>query len=328
MGAHEAAYTALSGILKTSFFGAASTGDNLSARGLEGRRVVADRVRSYWQKNRQVPLVERWYRTLADNGAAPGEWLQAAGNIVQHENVSIVAGSTAFGVVRTTQLPAGVRPKLRGESLREKRNPSVGELMAKRINEIDRGGPLDANSADQFTVGSANQMATLHAEWNNEAALPVLKARVERCARLVQAGQERGTRFHNLELAIASMTNLRTKAGDQAALDDYAGWVRTLTPTNFHFSHVAMFEPLWRNPDHPAMIAAAAALFEDPKSPWNPSVRPLELETDLGYRLEVLGSSLLGLKSFRVLVLRALADRDAGGHHRGRRRRTGHRNPR
>ena len=36
MGAHEAAYTALVGILETSFFGAASTGDNLSARGLQG----------------------------------------------------------------------------------------------------------------------------------------------------------------------------------------------------------------------------------------------------------------------------------------------------
>ncbi len=128
MGAHEAAYTALSGILKTSFFGAASTGDNLSARGLQGRKAVADQIRAYWEKNRDVPLIERWYRTLADDVAAPREWLQAAGNIVQHENVSVVPGSTAFGTAVTTPLPPGARPRLRGEALRAKRDPSVAEL--------------------------------------------------------------------------------------------------------------------------------------------------------------------------------------------------------
>ena len=110
MGAHEAAYTALSGLLKTSFFGVATTGGNLTARGLEGRKAVADRIRAYWEKNRGVSLVERWYRTLADDVAAPAEWLQAAGNIVQHENVSVVPGSTAFTQTVTTRLPPGARP--------------------------------------------------------------------------------------------------------------------------------------------------------------------------------------------------------------------------
>ena len=279
MGAHEAAYTALSGILKTPFFGAASTGDNLSARGLQGRKEVADRIRAYWETNRGVPLVERWYRTLADDLAAPSEWLQAAGNIVQHENVSVIPGSTAFTSAVTTPLPPGARPRLRGEALRAKQDPSVAELMARRVNEIDPGGPLDANSTEQFKVGSANQMAAMLAEWDVKAALPVLKARVERCARVVQAGQENGTRFHGMEAGIASLTNLRTKAGDPEALNDYAGWIRTVTPGHFDFAPIAMFEPLWRNPDHPAVIAAAAALFEDPKSPWNPSIRPRELKT-------------------------------------------------
>jgi len=313
MGAHEAAYTALSGILKTPFFAAVSTGDNLSARGLDGRKVVADRVRAYWEKNRGVPLVERWYRTLADDRAEPGEWLHAAGNIVQHENVSVIPGSTAFTAAVVTEVPPGARPMLRGEALREKQNPSVAELMARRVNEIDPGRPLDANSTDQFQVGSANQMAALLAEWDSKAALPALKARVERCARIVQAGQETGTRFHGMETGIASLSGLRTRAGDPGALNDYAGWVRSVTPGHFTFTPIAMFEPLWRNPDHPAIGAAAAALFEDRNSPWNPSVRPLSLETDGGFRLDLLGSSLLGLKSFRILVLRALTDKTQVG---------------
>ena len=230
MGAHEAAYTALSGILKTSFFGAVSTGDNLSSRGLQGRKAVADQIRAYWEKNRDVPLVERWYRTLADDVAAPREWLQAAGNIVQHENVSVVPGSTAFNQAVTTPLPPGARPRLRGEALRAKRDPSVAELMAMRAKEFDPGGPIDPNSADQFKVGSANQMASMLAEWDINAALPVLKTRAERCARLAQAKQETGPRFFGLLEGIASLTRLRTQAGDPEALGDYAGWIRTVTP--------------------------------------------------------------------------------------------------
>jgi hypothetical protein len=310
MGAHEAAYAALCGILHTSFFGAATTGDNLTARGLEGRKAVADRIRAYWEKNRGIPLVERWYRTLADDHAAPGEWLQAAGNIVQHENVSVVPSSTAFTTTVTSQLPPGARPRLRGEALRGKRNPSVVELMATRVNDIDPGPRLHADSGDQFKVVSANAMAEMLAEWDNKAALPVLQARVERCARIVQAGQQAGRRFHGTEAAIAGLTNLRIRARDLEALADYGGRVRTVTPDNpdLAFAVFEMFEPLWRSPDHPAVIAAAAALFEDPKSPWNPSLNLRELEMNRGFRLELLGSPLLGLKSFRTVVLRALAD--------------------
>ena len=313
MGAHEAAYTALSGLLKTSFFGTASTGDNLSNRGLQGRIAVANRIRAYWEKNRDVPLVERWYRTLADDLAGPDQWLQAAGSIAQHENVRVVPGSTAFTSSVTTSLPPGARPKLLGEALREKQDPSVAELMAGRVTDIDPGGPIDANSSDQFKVGSANQMAELLSEWDSKAALPVLKARVKRCSELVQAGQKAGRRFHGLELGIANLTELRTKGGDPDALDDYAAWVRTVTPVHFDFNPIAMFEPLWSNPDHPAIAAAAVALFEDPKSPWNPSIHPENLDSDRGFRLDLLGSSLLGMTSFRTLVLRALTDKTQVG---------------
>jgi hypothetical protein len=170
MGAHEAAYPALTGLLKTSFFGVASTGGNLTTMGLEGRRAVAHGIRAYWEKNRGVSLVERWYRTLADDVAAPAKWLQAAGNIVQHENVSVVPGSTAFTQTVTTRLPPGAWPKLRGELLRDKKDPSVAELMAMRVRDIDPGDPIDRNSPNQFKVSSANQMASMLAEWDLKAA--------------------------------------------------------------------------------------------------------------------------------------------------------------
>ena len=313
MGVHEAAYTALSGLLKTSFFGVATTGGNLTTKGLEGRRAVADRIRAYWEKNRGVSLFERWYRTLADDVAAPAEWLQAAGNIVQHENVSVVPGSTAFTQTVTTPLPPDARPKLRGEPLRAKKDPSVAELMAIRVKDIDPGEPVDRNSRDPYKVSSANQMASMLAEWDRKAALPILKSRVERCARVVQAGQKAGARVFGLEIGIAGLTDLRTRPGDPEALGDYATWVRTLTPYHFDFFPSALFRPLWRNPDDPAIVAAAAALFEDPRSPWNPQVWRGDATVAEGHQRDLFTTPMLGLKAFRTLVIRALGDKTEVG---------------
>ena len=48
-----------------------------------GYQPTVDDVRAYWKANRSVPLVERWYRTLADDSATSQRWLEAAQNIVQ-----------------------------------------------------------------------------------------------------------------------------------------------------------------------------------------------------------------------------------------------------
>ncbi len=314
MGAHEAAYTALSGILKTSFFRENTTGGNLTGRGLEGRKAVADSIREYWEKNRGVPLAERWYRTLADDVASPGEWLQAAGNIVQHENVRIIPGSTAFTETVTTPLAPGARPKLRGEVLRAKKDPSVADLMAMRAKELDPGEPIAGqNGRDQYRVTLANQMASMLAEWDIKAAVPVLKARVDRCAQAVREGQKAGQRIHGLEQSIADLTDLRARSGDPGALRDYASWIRTLTPDHFDFFPIGLFGPMWRHPDDPAIVGAANALFEDPRSPWNPPVWRGGTRVRQGHQLELFASPLLGLKAFRTLVLRALDDRTEVG---------------
>ncbi len=142
----------------------------------QGRKAVADRVRPLGKRTGESRLVEQRYRTLADDRAGPQGWLQAAGNIVQHENVAVIPGSTVFTSTVTTPLPLGVRPRLRGEVLRAKRGPSVSELMARRVDQIDPGGPIDAQSSDQFKVRLANQMAEMLAEWDSKAALPVLKS--------------------------------------------------------------------------------------------------------------------------------------------------------
>ena len=151
-------------------------------------------------------------------------------------------------------------------------------------------------------------MTSMLAEWDGRAALPVLKARVDRSVSAAQATQQSGERIYGLEMAIANLTDLRVRAGDPQALDDYAAWVRTLTTRSFSHFQLEIFEPLWSHPDHPAVAAVAATRFEDPRSPWTPMTLPRDIAAD-SIRLQLLDSPLLGLKSFRTLVLRALADR-------------------
>ena len=185
--------------------------------------------------------------------------------------------------------------------------------MAMRNKEIDPGGPVDRNSPEQFKLRSANQMAAMLEEWDREAALPILKARVERGSRVIQAGQKAGGRLHGMEDSIASLTELRLGAADPQALDDYAAWVRTVTPDHFDFPPIAMFRPMWRNPDHPEIAAAAVALFDDPKSPWNPQVWRGDATVAEGQQRGLFATPLLGLKAFRTLVIRALGDRTEVG---------------
>src|SRR5690606_22850049 len=78
--ADQAAHSALTKILKVSTFGSFNLLDD-HGQPLD-RDAVADRIQEYWDKNKRLPLVERWYRTLADDQASAGDWMMAAENIV------------------------------------------------------------------------------------------------------------------------------------------------------------------------------------------------------------------------------------------------------
>ncbi len=194
--------------------------------------------------------------------------------------------------------------------------------MAMRAKEFDPGGPIDPNSADQFKVGSANQMASMLAEWDIKAALPVLKARAQRLAGLLQAQRENGPKIFGLEERIESLTRLRTQAGDPQALDDFAGWIRAITPAQHDARQIAIFEPLWSNPDHPAVIAAAAAAVRRPE---------IALES-LGQFPKLCDSYQAQRSVARLEIVphacpQGPRRQDPSGHRRGRRRGDGYRDP-
>ncbi len=308
IGVHEAAYVALSGILQTSFFGVASTGDDLSGRGAGGRRATAAALPAVWSKFKGVPLEERWFKVLADDTASPDEWLQAAGNIVQPVDVSVSPSSMIGGWVTVPNRAPGEKPKLRGEALRAKKDPSVAELMGKRMETVRSSG--EPGSRAVWSIGKACTLANDLYHWDENAAVPYLRRMVQVCRDYLagnDAGSSRASAVGELGREIARLTRLRVQAGDAAGLDAYAAWIAGVRPDTEQFSSKELLRPMWENPDQPAVAAAVESMFTDENSPWLRKFLRASNTHDLAE------TPLLGVDGFRKRLLVELTDIEKAG---------------
>ena len=75
---YEPAFEALRRILQTGQFDVWQV-DAHRKIDPPGRKEIASEMRRFWEKNRSVALVDRWYRTLLDDSARPDVWREAAG---------------------------------------------------------------------------------------------------------------------------------------------------------------------------------------------------------------------------------------------------------
>jgi hypothetical protein len=283
LGVAEAAHAALCGIMKTHEFGPGTERWTL-LENAEGRKKVAAAIRAYCQKFLGVSPEERWYRILKDEASSPQQWLEAAGEVAR----------------------AGEGEVPGGKALRAKASPSVTALLARRVAALSTRGALGTERNLALRDGCV--MATYLARWDRQAALPVLREQIKRCRETLADGS--GQLYLDLLASqVAGLFLLRANLGDAKAVEEYAGWVSTLTPAQVEGYERAVFRPLWRHPEHPAVVKAAAALFENPRSPW-----PQLLRTHISHRIsDLVRSPLLGLRSFRVPLFAALADKTPVG---------------
>ena len=317
IGVHEAAYVALCAVLRTSFFDVIWTGDDLSSRGLAGRRKLAASVRRYWTRFRGVPLPERWYQTLADDRLAFRQWLQAASCIVRPVDVNVSPGSMFMtGWVTVPQRKPGAAPAVCGEVLRGKAEPSVAELMARRVAALSMTGE-PTSPGDVSRMRGACEMALLLAKWDIESAAPVLRRHSARCEEFLAAGPGRFDSDWDLLPFLPKAAALRAEAGDAEALEEYARWLRGTAPADVArcLEEVAM--PLWRYPDSPPLMQTAEWMFNDDASPWAALVGQQAGLREYQVR-ELFETPLVGVPAFRDHLLRGLADRRGAGSVRAR----------
>jgi hypothetical protein len=298
---NHAAYVALQGILKTSHF---APEPNDADQRVINRDLLASQIQAYWQRNRTVAIAERWYLTLADDEAGHAAWLEAAGNIIQPENVRTVPGGGALVMTESRPLKPGELPRYRGEPLRAKRNPSVAQLLARRVESM-----MMTPEGQRFELMDPCRMASVLGEWDPAAAVPTLRELTRICReRYARSDNGHDWTNQNLAVAIARFTLARDKGGDTGAIREYCEWIRTVSPDWLGHNILGVLEPLYRRPDDPNLAAAAAWLFGHPQSPWMPlfSLKGPQPNFRLG---ELISSPLVKIPAFQKMLLAGLLDR-------------------
>ena len=201
------------------------------------------------------------------------------------------------------------------------------EKLQERRKELEKRE--DELRWQQGAEGSAGDMALCLAKWDPTAAVPVLRRLALAADPSGIAGGARsndgrfGTPMPGSEEYIAMLLVARIDAGDTAALDRYAAWLRGAAPEVVldvaqPFPRVGdrrgrLLAPLWEHPDHPAIAATTEWLLGGDGSPWNPVVTPQRTPDDW-ISVEPLRSPLVTLPAFRKQVARLLEDRRVAGH--------------
>jgi hypothetical protein len=299
---NQAAFVALQGILKTTHF--APPEQNEVGRQMKNRETLANQIQAYWERNRTVPVTERWFLTLADDEAGSAAWLEAAGNIVQPENVRTVPGGGAFVLTETTPLKPGERPRIRGESLRGKHDPSVADLLSRRVESM-----LKTPEGQQFELLNPCRLAGMLGEWDAAGSVPTLRELSRICRERYARGESnRDWTNQNLAVSIARFALARAQGGDTSAFREYGEWISTVRPEWLGPNLLTVLEPLYRQPDDPALAAAAARLFRNPHSPWLPLIgrKGATPKVDLG---QLIASPMVKVPAFRSMLLEGLRDR-------------------
>ena len=138
-----AAFETLQAILKTRAFGPLT--ERGSLRSLprpdnETRQAFVKEIRDFWNRTKTLSDAERWYSTLADSQGTERQWLEAARNITRTAPEKRTA---------TLDEDSKSSSRLLGEALRDGREASVSQLLARR-GGTDQAGPRQYASDPSF----------------------------------------------------------------------------------------------------------------------------------------------------------------------------------
>ena len=313
----ESALTALKGILQADFPVQGVTRIEADARlttyfGEEDQGLV-EAIHSYWNRWKGLAPPERWYRMLADD-SQPDLWLEAAEKIVRDTPVI----RADWLLVESRPLPGAARSERRmaGESLRSKTRPSVSELMARRVTGVkERQGQHFAEEPTPLGADTRAMLLCL-ARWDGKAALPLLKEKMAECRRAILETSRGG----EMCAYVARLTLARAAAGDSGALEEYAEWIRGITPDDVEERQRAiLMEPLWRYEDKGAYRSTMIGLteyrlFHERRSPWNPMVRLASEPVTYPEQDDWVCGPLLTSETFRRELAEVLKEKREAGY--------------
>ncbi len=273
LAVHEAAYAALIEILGVSFFHPAATGDDLTSRGDGPRAQLAAQMRAFWERYGRWSPAERRYRILAaddesrDRHVEAAMWLTAAADATATVQGSMVQPVWFFP-------PHG---PLAGEPMRSRRQPSVTDLLVRRMEESEVAG-LGCSFAHALSI------------WTPSEAPSLMRSFAHRCVSSGMCG---------------CAPTLVEIVGEQepSILDDYARWLRGNRDVDRY-----TYEPIARFAAAPAIQAAIEWLFRE--GPFAPTAVGWGARRNIAVLVE---SGMFEVPLVRERLADALRHQDAVG---------------
>jgi hypothetical protein len=310
----SAAYVALEGIIETPQFAPDFSRSATPAEREAIYKVSASKIRDYANKYRGLSREDRLYAILKDDN---GQWLEAASVIVQPTNNPVLPlASWPYPWILPLNLEDSTR--MLGEALRAKSNPSVTELLIKRIGDTLERGKRSENDAIGLNGGC--NLGFCLAKWDPQAALKIFPKLCDLSFSKLSPNNYKSYCSHeDLAGQLPVMIQFRARHGDTNALDEYATWLKAIEPQHFSLQIGGMLAPLVEFPDSPAWIGAWEPIFDDEQSVWfNYLLKqnmpdPKRMESP-SMNVEVFfGSPMINNGSFRKFVTRLLHEKSACG---------------
>lgn len=286
------------------FFDRDEAGVLLTAK---GRQRVAQAARARWERVRRVPLIERWYRTLADNSASPELWLQATAGLIQPP------GSGAPTLRDLPRESRSISPStpLMGEPLRDGRDPSVTTLLERRCRTLAGTGPGQHFRGHELVFACI--LAREFSVWDVAGALPTLRQLMTRCRQRSLDPKDSERLFSVDARHFTRFVLIRARAGDREALDEYAEWIQAIDPMALRFTWSEILEPLWTYPEHASIAAASRALYLTPRSRWLPLIPVYHRAAHIERIADQIASPMACVPAYRQALLAALGDTEPVG---------------
>ena len=306
IGVEEPAFAALQGILKTQNQFAALQEPYVNYGPGEprlGRMALAAQIRAYWDRVRGRTQPERWYGILLDDRANPDAWAEAAGNIVLPDDAELFAGN---GVMMMSH-PSGAPVRFWGEALRGKANPSVSDLLIKRLKE----SLAAKDTRPFFPLEAPKKLAAALAKWDGKNQIETLRWYGVELQKIILTETDSNGPGEIDDLIKTYLE--RVEAGDAQALSDYAQWIRAADASKLdklaHLYGATFFSPVWSYPNDPVIVALTKWLFEDSSSPW--SIGPSGI--DPTWVATSTHLPLVAVPAFRALLLQQLQNQQIAG---------------
>lgn len=215
-------------------------------------------IRDYWRKNRGLPQPERWYRTLADDGAPPTQWMEAAEKIFQPTNIS-----DGDQWVSIRPIKRGEKAKRRGEVLRAKSNPSIAQLLEKRARARLMANAQENSTRRPHDASEAARLALMRHAWEPRDSVPILAEITREYVAIMKPlrGYEENYAHWIGNLTVAQMRS-GTKVEAENAASVYGTFIESIERrAGFGYLNEDAFEPLWTFPKHARLARTAEHVF-------------------------------------------------------------------